>query len=216
MVRSLNQGGTAVAKEFVGELDASGFPNADAWKLSEPIRFAGDWQGKQEDLARETAVALLWTSKMLYLKFRCRYRTLTVFEDSDVNGRRDQLWDRDVAEVFIQTDPGQQRRYWEFEISPNGMWIDLDISPEGKCDAKSGMKSQVTLNGSKKIWTGVVALPMHSLTKRFASPDIWRINFFRVEGASEPRFYSSWRPTHTPQPNFHVPHVFGELHFQKA
>ena len=47
--------------------------------------------------------------------------------------------DRDVAEVFIQTDTSQARRYWEFEISPNGMWIDLEISPEGKRDPASGM-----------------------------------------------------------------------------
>jgi hypothetical protein len=215
MVRPLNQGGTAVAKEFVGELDASGFPNADAWKLGEPIRFAHDWQGKREDLARETTVALLWTDKMLYLKFGCRYRSLTVFQDSDANGRRDQLWDRDVAEVFIQTDPGRPRRYWEFEISPNGMWIDLGISPEGKCDAKSGMETQVELDEAGKIWTGIVALPMHSLARRFEPADIWRINFFRVEGPSEPRFYSSWQPKRTLQPNFHVPQAFGELHFRK-
>ena len=42
---------------------------------------------------------------MLWLRFRCRYRTVTVFADSEANGRRDQLWDRDVAEVFLQTDP---------------------------------------------------------------------------------------------------------------
>ena len=42
----------------------------------------------------------------------------------------------------------------------------------------------------------------------------WRVNFFRVEGAREPRFYSAWRATNTPQPNFHVPEAFGKLRFQ--
>jgi alpha-galactosidase len=39
------------------------------------------------------------------------------------------------------------------------------------------------------------------------------VNFFRVEGPSEPRFYASWRPTKTPVPQFHVPEVFGKLVF---
>jgi len=39
------------------------------------------------------------------------------------------------------------------------------------------------------------------------------VNFYRVEGAAEPRFYSAWQPTGTPAPNFHVPEAFGELVF---
>jgi alpha-galactosidase len=202
-----------VAMELPNGTGGREFPSADDWNLAQPVRFASDWQGKNEDPARETAVRLLWTRETLYLNFRCRYRTLTVFPDGAINGRRDQLWNRDVAEVFLQTDPAQPRRYWEFEISPNGMWIDLDISPGVKRDPKSGMKSRVNLNESEKIWTVELALPMHSLTNHFDPSAEWRVNFFRVEGATEPRFYSAWRPTHTPQPNFHVPEAFGVLRF---
>jgi hypothetical protein len=35
------------------------------------------------------------------LKFVARYRLITVFHDADPVGRRDKLWDRDVAEVFF-------------------------------------------------------------------------------------------------------------------
>ncbi len=64
-----------------------------------------------------------------------------LFEDSDPNGRRDHLWDRDVAEAFLQPDPSRERYYREFEVSPNGMWIDLDIFPGGLADLKSGLKN---------------------------------------------------------------------------
>ena len=205
-----------VARELSGAPDAEGFPREERWELAAPIGFAADWQGKNEDAGRATEVRLLWTPETLWLRFRCRYRILTVFEDSEANGRRYQLWDRDVAEVFLQIDPRQPRRYWEFEIAPNGMWIDLDISPEGKRDPKSGMKSRVAVNEAEKLWTAEVALPMRSLIERFDSSADWRVNFFRVEGAQEPRFYSSWQPTHTPQPNFHVPEAFGRLRFQRA
>ena len=206
---------TIMACELCGPVDASGFPLEASWNLAEPVRFASNWQDKNEDTERETEVRVLWTERVLYLKFRCRYRTLTVFEDCEPNGRRDQLWDRDVAEVFIQTDAGPARRYWEFEIGPNGMWIDLEISPEGKRDPASGMKSRVILDEFQKVWIAELALPMSSLTKVFDPSETWRVNFFRVEGATEPRFYSSWRPTYTPQPNFHVPAAFGVLRFQR-
>jgi hypothetical protein len=55
---------------------------------------------------------------------------------------------------------------------------------------------------------------MKSLTEYFDPASVWRVNFFRVEGPTEPRFYSSWLPTNTPQPNFHIPERFGHLRFE--
>jgi alpha-galactosidase len=57
---------------------------------------------------------------------------------------------------------------------------------------------------------------MKRLVARFDAAATWRVNFYRVEGADEPRFYSAWRPTMTPVPNFHVPEAFGELVFATA
>jgi hypothetical protein len=207
---------TAFAQELKGAVDAGGFPGPESWQFAPAIHFARDWQGKHEDARRETEVQVLWTIDMLWLRFRCRYRTVTVFADSDANGRRDQLWNRDVAEVFLQTNPSEPRRYWEFEVAPNGMWIDLEISAGGKRNPESGLKSRVDLDESAKVWIAMVALPMPSLAKGFDPGQDWRANFFRVEGVEEPRFYSSWQPTNTPHPNFHVPETFGILRFQKA
>jgi hypothetical protein len=207
---------TAVALELSSRPDKDGFPGTHAWTRAQPVRFTSDWQDKDADAARETEVRILWTNEYLYFRFRCRYRTLTVFEDCDSNGRRDHLWDRDVVEVFLQTDASQPRRYWEFEVSPNGMWIDLEISAEGKRDPRSGMKSRVAVDESQKVWTAELALPMVVLANAFDPSVKWRVNYFRVEGATEPRFYSSWRPTYTLEPNFHVPDAFGFLRFHKT
>jgi alpha-galactosidase len=207
---------TVVAVELSEKLAAGGFPDAQSWALAPAAHFSCDWRGENADPARKTEVCVLWTSESLYLRFVCCYRTLTVFTESDADGRRYQLWERDVAEVFLQTDASQPRRYWEFEISPNGMWIDLEISPQGKRDPASGMKSRVVVDESSKIWVAEIALVMRALTPAFDPSREWRVNFFRVEGAAEPRFYSSWRPTYAPQPNFHVPEAFGILRFQKT
>jgi alpha-galactosidase len=186
---------------------------APEWSEASPITFSSDWQGGHPDPARQTEVRLLWTSTTLYLRFECRYRELFVFEDSDPNGRRDHLWDRDVAEAFLQPDPSRPRHYREFEVSPNGMWIDLDIFPGGLGDLKSGLQRSVWLDRERHTWSAELALPMAALAANFSPDAIWRANFYRVEGRQEPRFYSAWQPTNTPQPNFHVPEAFGKLRF---
>jgi len=177
--------------------------------------FCADWQGVKPDPERQTEVRVLWTPKTLYLRFECRYRELFAFENSDANGRRDHLWDRDVAEAFLQPDPSRPRYYREFEVSPNGMWIDLDIFPEGLRDLTSGLTRSVWLDEPRHKWSAEIAIPMKALTEHFDPAAIWRVNFYRVEGVKEPRFYSAWQPTRTPQPNFHVPEAFGRLRFDE-
>ena len=205
---------------------------APEWGLADPIRFSADWQGKNADIALETEVRVLWSQEMLYLRFVCRYRELFVLGDSDPNGRRDQLWERDVAEAFLQPPEsraksglvlsGQHARgspsryrafYKEFEIAPNGLWLDLDISPEGSVALKGKLDRSVHLEESRKFWAAELAIPIVSLTSNFDSTMPWRVNFYRVEGKSEPRRYLAWQPTQTPEPDFHVPEVFGTLRF---
>ena len=185
----------------------------EEWQRARPVSFSFDWQGKNGDAERETTVRVLWSEKTLYLRFECRYRELYFFEDSDGNGRRDELWDRDVVEAFLQPDPSQERFYKEFEVSPNGMWIDLDIFPGGRGDLKSGMRRSVAVDEKSRAWFAEVAIPMSSLTRQFDPGKVWRANFYRVEGKKEPRAYLAWQPTLTPEPNFHVPAAFGRLRF---
>jgi alpha-galactosidase len=204
---------TAIAVRMSARTGADGFPEPSSWDAARSLRFQADWQGKNADRERETEVSLLWTRETLYLRFQAKYRVITVFADAEPNGRRDQLWDRDVAEVFLQPNESDRRRYKEFEISPNGMWIDLDIAPGEKHDLKSELRRRATLNEAGKTWIAELALPMKSLVERFDPVATWRVNFYRVEGPKEPRFYSAWQPTGTPVPNFHVPEAFGKLIF---
>ena len=200
---------------------ASSFLRFDAansdpqWQQAHPIRFADDWQGKHADPELETEVRALWSPDMLYLRFVCRYRELFVFQDAPPNERRDHLWDRDVAEAFLQPPPLTGRNYKELEVAPNGLWIDLEISPTGLADLKSGVERSVYVNEKQRIWTAELAIAMPSLTPHFDPAQPWRANFYRVEGKIEPRQYMAWQPTHTPQPNFHVPESFGVLSFER-
>jgi alpha-galactosidase len=207
---------TATAVRLLAALDSQGFPPAPAWELAPPIRFDADWQGRNSDPLRETEVRLMWTPEILHVRFQARYRNITVFPDSEPDGRRDLLWDRDVAEAFLQPDPSASRSYKEFEVSPNGFWIDLNIACGKKRDLRSGLTRRVCIDDKKSQWTAELSLPMKSLVARFDPRAIWRANFYRVEGQAEPRFYSAWCPTGTPQPNFHVPEAFGKLIFVQS
>jgi alpha-galactosidase len=204
---------TVVAARFAGPADKVGFPRGAAWDAAAAVRFCADWRGKNADALRETEVRLLWSPETLFLRFHARYLTLTVFPDGEPGGRRDQLWERDVAEVFLRPDGFDARRYLEFEVSPNGLWIDLEIASGQKRDLKSGLKRRAKIYEKRKAWEAELALPMKSLTPRFDAVAAWRVNFYRVEGTAEPRFYSAWRPTGTAEPNFHVPEAFGQLVF---
>ena len=227
-----SQENTAVARRILRPIAIDAPNPADEWQDAEPLCFRTDWQGKNPDPALETEVRVLWSLEMLYLRFVCGYREIFVFSDSDAGGRRDHLWERDVAEVFLRppdllakSEPtirdegrrGSRNRYRafykEFEVAPNGMWLDLDISPAGPADLKGKIHHWVKRDERQKIWMAALAIPMQILTPIFDPALPWRANFYRVEGKSEPRQYLAWQPTHTPEPDFHVPEAFGTLRF---
>jgi len=202
-----------VAVRLQNPLVSDGMPSPQDWERAQPVSFDRDWQGKNDEPDRQTEVRLLWSPDAIYVRFRCLYRTIHVFDDSEPNGRRDQLWERDVAEVFLQPSNLGGRHYKEFEVSPNGQWIDLTIAPEGGEPLNSGLRRVVSLNETRKQWIAVLAIPMKSLTEHFDLATSWRVNFYRCEGANPRRAYLAWRPTYSSRPNFHVPESFGKLRF---
>jgi alpha-galactosidase len=192
-------------------LDSKGLPCISAWEETESVAYSADWRGESRDPQRETCARILWSEESLFIRFNCRFRGIYVYDGG--NSRRDQLWDRDVAEAFIRPPENALRHYLEFEISPNGDWLDLDIAPGEKTILGCDLKSRVVMDPNARSWTAELAIPMGCLTARFDPKDVWSINLFRIEGREPDRFYSAWQPTRTPRPNFHVPEAFGQLHF---
>ncbi len=167
---------------------SSGFPDAQDWDAASSISFCADWQAKHADPERTTEVRILWSLDTLFLRFHCRYREVWVFDDSDPNGRRDGLWDRDVAEAFLQPDDFGSRNYKEFEVSPNGLWVDLQISEQPRRDLKSGLRCTASLDASAKLWSAEMAIPMRSLTLELRSREIVAREFLSGgRKRSEPR-----------------------------
>lgn len=203
-----------IALHLSEKIGAEGFPSRSAWEKAAAIRFDWDWTGENADSERATEVGLLWTQETFFIRFHCAYRTITVFPDARPDGWRYELWDRDVAETFLQPDASDPFKYTEFEVSPNGYWIDLAVSHGKIEELHSGLRRRVVMDDKTKTWTAELAIPMKALTAKFDPKAPWRANFFRIEGEKEQRFYSAWSPTRSPKPNFHVPSAFGVLEFR--
>ncbi|HYP54639.1 MAG TPA: carbohydrate-binding family 9-like protein [Pyrinomonadaceae bacterium] len=153
------------------------------------------------------------------------------------------LWERDVCEVFLAPDARRPEHYFEFEAAPTGEWLDLELLQLAeRRDTNWDYRSGVTVAASRAEDSYTVALRVPwsaltdagsaaSLTKDASESlvkdsthgddarhapragDIWRVNLYRCVGAGPGRGYLAWRPTETPQPNFHVPRKFGRLLF---
>lgn len=206
---------TAYALQLNEQLGPAALPTATAWEKAPAFRFDQDWKGENADPQRATEVRLLWTPDTLFLRFHCDFRNIFVFPDARADGWRYELWDRDVAETFLQPDSSDPMVYREFEVSPNGYWIDLAVAHGKIEELHSGLRRRVVLDEKNKTWTAELAIPMKFLTTQFDPKHPWRVNFYRIEGETEPRFYSAWSPTYSPKPSFHVPSAFGTLVFRE-
>lgn len=206
---------TVVAIRLTEKTDAEGLPEKVAWEKAPAYSYDQDWKGENADPERATEVRLLWSPETLFLSFHCKYKTIYVFPDARPDGWRYELWERDVAETFLQPDATDPFVYREFEVSPNGYWIDLAVSHGKIEELHSGLKRRVVMDEKAKTWTAELAIPMKALTTQFDPKHAWRANFYRIEGETEPRFYSAWSPTYSPKPSFHVPSRFGTLEFRQ-
>jgi alpha-galactosidase len=206
---------TAVAVHFTEKPDGEGLPAKAAWEKAPAYTYDQDWKAENRDPQVATEVRLLWTPETLYLRFLCKYKNINVFPDARADGWRYELWERDVAETFLQPDATDPFVYREFEVSPNGYWIDLAVSHGKIEELHSGLRRRVVMDEKAKTWTAELAIPMKAFTAQFDPKHAWRANFYRIEGQTEPRFYAAWSPTFTPKPSFHVPSAFGTLEFRE-
>ncbi len=195
-------------------------PAAAPWKKVEPVIAESDRYGKPVPTHR-TAIRSRWTKTNLYLLYVCPYEKLFLKASPSTTAETNHLWDWDVAEVFIGTDFDNIDRYREFQVSPQGEWVDLDIDrkvpkPEGGWLWNSGYTVKARIDRQNKIWYGEMRIPIRSL---YAHPentpmpkvgDEMRINCFRIQGGPAPdRVNVTWQPPN--KPSYHTPEVFGRL-----
>jgi hypothetical protein len=189
-------------------------PHLAFWQGIPPVIAESDTFGKLVP-GHRTEIRSRWTGKNLYLLFICPYQELNLKPDPKTDVETNNLWNWDVAEAFIGSDPRHIRLYKEFEVSPQGEWVDLDIdlnSPHHEDGWKwnSGLKVAVNIDHKSKTWYACMRIPYSSIdTRPPAAGNILRVNFFRAQGPPPERKGIAWQPTR--QHTYHVPEAFGRL-----
>jgi hypothetical protein len=189
-------------------------PVSSFWRDGRPVYAERDTHG--EPLPRyRTEIRSRWTNDNLYFLFICPFDTLYLKPDPATSTETYQLWDWDVAEVFIGSDFQNIRRYKEFEVSPQGEWIDLDIDltkphHEEGWKWNSGFQVSTRIDHAAKTWYAAMRIPLAAVDQRSpADGTTYRINLFRAQGPPSQRKYIVWQPTMSE--SFHVPERFGML-----
>lgn len=189
-------------------------PDAPQWSGVSGIHAAQDFFGKPVSLL-PMEVRSRWTPESLHLLFICPYKQLYLKPGPVTTKETDKLWDWDVAEAFIGTDFGHIGRYKEFQVSPQGEFVDLDINREDPKAAlgvawQSGFTVRARVDPQKKVWYGEMRIPFTSLgVDKPKAGDQLRIGLYRIEGGEPNRIYVAWRPTG--KRSFHEPSAFGTM-----
>jgi len=194
----------------------------EIWRRAAWFEYDHDPSGGQHYPQARTRAAVVWTSTHVYVAFACRYESLNVFTGEDTSKERWELWNKDVAEVFLNPQPARVNHYYEFEIAPNNQWIDLEIdkdkTPFNDAAWNSGFEHATRTDEAKKEWTAELRIPVSSMKVDAMQAGIeWRANFFRAagQGGDKQRQFMTWS-TIPDGKTFHVPTRFGILEFVES
>jgi hypothetical protein len=202
-----------ISQDFVpdGNLDE------ELWQTTQPAIIecqSRDYAARPEVA---TEVRLLWSNEYLYLGYTCPFTKLTFFEPTGEKERHSMkakdasLWDRDVVEAFIGSDPENIGHYTEYQVAPTNEKLDLKLAlPDRDFEWSSRFESAVRIDRKAKVWHCEMRIPMSALSEKKPSPGArWRLNLFRCDRANSA--FLAWSPTMNG--NFHTPEKFGTLEF---
>src|SRR5215475_8341731 len=91
-------------------------PSSAFWRESSVVNVEQDRYGKVVSRFR-AEVRTRWTKDNLYFLFNCPYEELYLKPQPKIKEETNELWNWDVAEVFVGSDFENIRHYKEFEVS---------------------------------------------------------------------------------------------------
>ncbi len=208
-----------VTQDFVPDGDLT----KPAWGAVSWVEVERDAFNRVKFPQSATEIASLWTPAYVYFAYRCKYNTLNLYDSKDTSKDFWELWERDVVEVFLNPEPKRIRHYYEFEVAPNNLWIDLEINldkkPFGNAQWDSGYEHATHIDAKNHVWTCEMRIPVAAVNemKPLEANAEWRLNFFRCDGEEKEtqRRFISWSPVHNDTHSFHAPWSFGVIRFVK-
>jgi hypothetical protein len=204
----------AMAVQAAKDVALKADPALSFWRAARPVTMEKDTQGQPVGKLKGD-VRIRWTKSNLYLLFACPYDLLYVKAEPETKTETNKLWNWDVAEAFIGSDFQNIKLYKEFEVSPQGEWIDLDIDlnnphHEDGWTWNSGFEVAVSTDEDAHIWYAAMKIPYAAIdTKPAAIGNKLRMNLFRSQGPPNHHQEITWQPPMAQ--TFHTPEQFGTL-----
>ena len=201
------------AKRINRDFKLNGKLGNPLWQKAQAVPVECTLKDSRAMPAISTAVRCVWSDNYLYVGYQCPFTEVTVFTPPDLKKERFGLWERDVVEAFIGTDPGNAGHYYEFEVSPVGERLDLELGGATKnLDWNSGFESVARVNQQARVWTVEMRVPLAALARRKpAAGTRWRVNLYRHDLAHQA--FLAWSPTVSS--TAHTPAKFGYLDFEE-
>jgi hypothetical protein len=144
---------------------------------------------------------------------------LTLKPDPVMTEETYKLWQWDVFELYLGANFEKINLYGEFQISPQGEYLDLGIDSTmnrpGWNDERfwqSGFEVKSRVDEQKKVWYGTMRIPITALDKRPPKEgNEFRVNVYRLHGDApgRERKFLSWKTVGIYNP--HHPEKFGML-----
>jgi hypothetical protein len=192
-----------------------GDPSDEVWRLASPSAPFERSDGRGP-APRPVTLRALWDDQALYIAFDGDDDALVAtFEKRD-----EPIYTEDVFELFLDPD-GDERHYYELQVSPKGVIFDALFPSYRKDLARSqrftlaGFEARVA--SREGGWTAEMKIPFLSLKHAPRRPpragDSWRFNAFRIDlHPSGDADYMAFSPPI--RPDFHALDRFGTLIFQ--
>jgi hypothetical protein len=206
-----------VSRRIPADFALTADPDAPPWKGVAGVFAERDRRGVVVP-GHRTEIRSRWTEKNLYLLFVSPYEELHLKPEPVTHADTNKLWEWDVAEAFIGSDFQDIKKYKEFQVSPQGEWVDLAIDrgtqpPTHDTTWNSGYEVKARLDRAKRVWYGEMRIPIASLDARPPKPGLeMRINLYRCQGKPPERKLINWQPVNND--SFHTPEAFGRLRLQ--
>ncbi|MBE0675566.1 MAG: carbohydrate-binding family 9-like protein, partial [Bacteroidales bacterium] len=196
------------------ETELTADPESSFWSVTEPITIERSIVGGVVPELKSEARSR-WTNDNLYFLFSGPFETQVLKPDPDTLTETYRLWEWDDFELYIGSDFENINLYKEFEVSPQGEFLDLDIDSKvpraGHNDERlwdSGFIVKARVDHEKKMWYAEIRIPIDSMDKREpGAGNEFRVNVYRLQGPQNDRDFLAWRPTGVWNP--HHPEVFG-------
>ncbi len=196
-----------------------------AWERAERLSI-DEYPWYADGLKQETAAAVLYDDEAIYILFVCEDKHISAVETRP-NG---DVYLDSCVEFFVTVDP-EGGGYFNFEANCCGtVHMSFGAGREGRRLAPPKVLNAVSVESSIPTptknesptddgWWLAAAIPFSAISEMVGgdvapkSGDIWRANFYRCGGKTDPQ-YAAWNPIDCPKPDFHRPEFFGILTFE--